>query len=71
VDTSVNNTADAFRNANTIALIVAFLTDRFRQRNSDGNEPAVPPLPAPYDSRAGARVVESPSATLNFSGFMR
>ena len=47
VDTSVNNTADAFRNANTIAQIVAFLSDRFRQRNSDGNELAVPPLPAP------------------------
>jgi hypothetical protein len=47
VDTSVSNTADALRNANTIAQIVAFLADRFRQRNSDGNEPAVPPLPAP------------------------
>jgi len=21
--------------------------DRFRQRNSDGNEPAIPPLPSP------------------------
>lgn len=46
-DISVNNTADGLRNANTIAQIVAFLADRFRQRNSDGNEPAVPPLPAP------------------------
>jgi hypothetical protein len=47
VDTSVNNTSDALRNANTIAQIVAFTADRFRQRNSDGNEPAVPPLPSP------------------------
>lgn len=46
-DTSVSNTGDALRNANTIAQIVAFLADRFRQRNSDGNEAAVPPLPAP------------------------
>jgi hypothetical protein len=44
-DNSVNNTADAMRNANTIAQIVAFLTDRSRQKNSDGREPAVPPLP--------------------------
>src|SRR5271165_96541 len=47
LDISVNNTADALRNANTIAQIVAFLADRFRQVNSDGNERAVPPLPAP------------------------
>jgi hypothetical protein len=47
LDIGVSNTADAFRNANTIAQIVAFLTDRFRQRNSDGREAAVPPLPAP------------------------
>jgi hypothetical protein len=46
-DISVNNTADALRNANTIAQIVAFLADRFRQANSDGNERAVPPLPSP------------------------
>jgi hypothetical protein len=46
-DIAVNNTADAFRNANTIAQIVAFLADRFRQRNSDGGEPALPPLPSP------------------------
>jgi hypothetical protein len=46
-DNSVSNTAQAFTNANTIAQIVAFLTDRFRQANSDGNERAVPPLPAP------------------------
>jgi hypothetical protein len=47
LDIHVNNTNDAFRNANTIAQIVAFLADRFRQKNSDGNEAAVPPLPAP------------------------
>lgn len=47
VDIHVNNTADALRNANTITQIVAFLVDRFRQRNSDGKEPAVPALPAP------------------------
>ncbi|HYM77313.1 MAG TPA: hypothetical protein VE377_15165 [Candidatus Dormibacteraeota bacterium] len=46
-DISVNNTADALRNANTIAQVVAFLADRFRQVNSDGHERAVPPLPAP------------------------
>lgn len=46
-DISVTNTAQAFRNANTIAQIVALLTDRFRQVNSDGGEPAVPPLPSP------------------------
>ena len=46
-DVHVPNTAQAFRNANTIAQIVAFIADRFRQRNSDGNEPAVPPLPSP------------------------
>ena len=47
VDTAVNNTNDAFRNANTIAQIVAFLADRSRQANSDGNERAVPALPSP------------------------
>jgi hypothetical protein len=46
-DIHVANTADALRNANTIAQIVAFLADRFRQVNSDGNEPAIPPLPSP------------------------
>ncbi|MDR3095887.1 MAG: hypothetical protein LBV73_02305 [Paraburkholderia sp.] len=46
-DISVNNTADALRNANTVAQVVAFLADRFRQANSDGNERAVPPLPVP------------------------
>ena len=44
-DISVANTNEALRNANTIAQIVAFLTDRARQRNSDGHEPAVPPFP--------------------------
>jgi hypothetical protein len=46
-DISVNNVDDALRNPNTIAQIVAFLTDRNRQVNSDGNERAVPPFPAP------------------------
>lgn len=46
-DNAVANTAQAFTNANTIAQIVALLADRFRQKNSDGAEPAVPPLPAP------------------------
>ncbi|GAB4585101.1 hypothetical protein [Nocardia sp. IFM 10818] len=46
-DNSVSNLDEALRNANTIAQIVAFLFDRFRQVNSDGNEPAIPPLPAP------------------------
>ncbi|RAR57582.1 hypothetical protein C7401_115138 [Paraburkholderia unamae] len=46
-DIAVNNTADALRNANTIAQVVAFVADRFRQSNSDGNERAVPPLPVP------------------------
>jgi hypothetical protein len=46
-DNSVSNTAQAFTNANTIAQIVAFLSDRFRQVNSDGGEQAVPPLPVP------------------------
>ncbi|NJN46967.1 MAG: hypothetical protein HC808_11380 [Candidatus Competibacteraceae bacterium] len=47
LDVSVNNTNDAFRNANTIAQVVAFLADRFRQANSDGNERSVPSLPTP------------------------
>ena len=46
-DISVPNTEAALKNANTIAQIVAFLSDRFRQVNSDGNERAVPPLPSP------------------------
>lgn len=37
----------ALNNANTLAQIVAFTADRFRQANSDGHEPAVPPLPSP------------------------
>jgi hypothetical protein len=47
VDISVSNTSEALRNANTIAQIVAFIVDRFRQVNSDGNEPAIPLLPSP------------------------
>jgi len=43
----VVDTDDALRNANTLAQIVAWTNDRFRQKNSDGNEPAVPPLPSP------------------------
>jgi peptidoglycan hydrolase-like protein with peptidoglycan-binding domain len=46
-DNPVANTAQAFTNANTIAQIVAFMHDRFRQANSDGGEPSVPPLPVP------------------------
>lgn len=46
-DISVRNTSEAFRNANTIAQIVAFIVDRFRQANSDGNEPAIPLFPSP------------------------
>jgi hypothetical protein len=42
-----DNTATALNNANTLAQIVAWITDRTRQVNSDGQEPAVPPLPAP------------------------
>jgi hypothetical protein len=47
VDHAVNNMSDGLTNANTMAQIVALLFDRFRQRNSDGNEPANPPLPSP------------------------
>jgi hypothetical protein len=46
-DKSVNSTADALTNANTLAQIVAWLHDRHRQKNSDGHEGANPPLPAP------------------------
>jgi hypothetical protein len=46
-DHSVNNVNEALTNANTIAQIVAFLFDRDRQANSDGNEPAIPPFPSP------------------------
>ncbi len=46
-DKSVNNTNDALTNANTVAQVVALLHDRSRQANSDGGEPAVPPLPSP------------------------
>ena len=46
-DHSVSNVNEALTNANTIAQIVAFLFDRDRQVNSDGNEPAIPPFPSP------------------------
>jgi hypothetical protein len=46
-DNSVSNVNEALTNANTIAQIVAFLFDRDRQVNSDGNEPAIPPFPSP------------------------
>lgn len=47
LDISVTNLTEALRNANTIAQIVAFLFDRDRQQNSDGNEAAVPSFPSP------------------------
>src|SRR6185295_13973508 len=43
-DISVNNTSEAFRNANTMAQVVAFINDRSRQIQSDGKEPANPRL---------------------------
>jgi hypothetical protein len=46
-DHSVATTSEGLSNANTMTQIVALLFDRFRQHNSDGNEPAIPPLPAP------------------------
>lgn len=46
-DISVNNTTDALGNANTMAQVVAFLHDRARQKNSDGNEQMIPALPTP------------------------
>jgi hypothetical protein len=46
-DHAVSNTAEGLTNANTMAQVVALLFDRFRQRNSDGDEAATPPLPAP------------------------
>lgn len=46
-DIAVNSTANALGNANTLAQVVALVVDRSRQRNSDGGEPAVPPLPSP------------------------
>jgi len=45
-DHSVANLNEALSNANTLAQIVAFLFDRDRQVNSDGNEAAVPPFPS-------------------------
>jgi hypothetical protein len=46
-DIHVGTTIDALGNANTLAQVVALINDRTRQVNSDGNEPAVPPLPSP------------------------
>jgi hypothetical protein len=46
-DISVNSTAQALGNANTLAQVVALVVDRTRQKNSDGQEQAVPPLPSP------------------------
>ncbi len=46
-DHSVTNTAEALTNANTVAQVVALIHDRFRQANSDGNEPAIPPFVSP------------------------
>ena len=43
--TGVDTTEKALRNANTLAQIVAWIVDRHRQKNSDGNEAAIPPLP--------------------------
>ena len=45
--TGVDTTEKALRNANTLAQIVAWIVDRHRQKNSDGNEAAIPPLPSP------------------------
>jgi hypothetical protein len=42
-----DTTAKALNNANTLAQIVAWIKDRNRQVNSDGHEPAIPPLPSP------------------------
>lgn len=47
-DTSgVDTTAKALNNANTLAQIVAWINDRTRRVNSDGQEEAIPPLPSP------------------------
>ncbi len=46
-DHSVTNVGEALTNANTLAQIVAFLFDRDRQVNSDGNEQAAPHFPSP------------------------
>jgi hypothetical protein len=44
---NIRSTAEALRNANTLAQVVALVADRWRQKNSDGGELAVPPLPSP------------------------
>lgn len=46
-DIEVSTTAQALGNANTMAQVVAYLHDRARQKNSDGFEPMIPPLPTP------------------------
>lgn len=46
-DHAVATTQEGLTNANTVAQIVALIHDRFRQQNSDGREPAIPPLPSP------------------------
>jgi hypothetical protein len=46
-DHSVANTDQGLTNPNTLAQIVARLTDRTTQANSDGREADTPPLPAP------------------------
>lgn len=43
----VDTTAKALDNANTMAQVVAYLHDRARQKNSDGFEQMIPPLPTP------------------------
>jgi hypothetical protein len=51
-DHSADTMADALTNANTIAQVVVLVHDRFRQQNSDGNEPAIPPgVPGAHATR--------------------
>ena len=48
LDISVANTAQALNNAHSMAQLVSFLCDRFRQQNAGATEsPANPPLPSP------------------------
>lgn len=44
---TVRSSADALRNANTRAQVVAFIADRTCRVNSGGNEGAIPPPPSP------------------------
>ncbi len=46
-DHSVSSTSQGLTNPNTLAQIASRLNDRFRQANSDGREPDLPPLPSP------------------------